>query len=61
MDEEWPRAEFHAETILVRADADWTYVHLTLVGSARVLPVILPFSALAALRDQVDALLAERH
>jgi hypothetical protein len=61
MDEDWPRAEFHAETILAQAVDDRTFVYFTLVGSARVLPVSLPFSALAALRDQIDALLAERH
>jgi hypothetical protein len=54
-------AEFHAETILVQVTDAGTQAHFTLVGDARVLAVSLPFSALAALQEQIDALLAEQH
>jgi hypothetical protein len=59
MDEKRPRAEFQAEMVFASSDDSKTFAHLLLVGDARVLTVSLAFSTLAALRDQIDALLAE--
>jgi hypothetical protein len=60
MNDERPHAEFHAEAIFAHVNESDTFAHLTLVNTKQALAVSLPFSALATLRDRIDALLAQR-